>query len=55
MNVRGYEYGVSCPECDYYTRLGNRDKDVVECGEYPGVGCGRLLRIKVEVVDGGDA
>lgn len=56
--VSGYEYGITCPECCYRTRLGAGDdpSDEFECG-IPGFeeGCGRTLTVTVEVVDdGGD-
>jgi hypothetical protein len=54
--VGGNEYGVTCPECGKHTPLGMGDdpNEGVECGgDWPGRddwGCGRTLRVRVEVV-----
>lgn len=55
--VAGYEWGVCCPECGHWTDAAHNmsDDGTIECGDpyLPG-GCGRTLKIYVEVV-GGDA
>lgn len=57
MTVTGYEYGVTCPECGAHTDISHKDdpSEGVECvGWYQDgepTGCGRTLRVRVEVVE----
>jgi len=58
--VSGYNYGVTCPECGHYTEISqfeNPNEGIV-CGKdyhwHTGEnkGCGRTLRVRVDVVEG---
>lgn len=59
-SIGGYEYGITCPKCDYYTRITCYDdpNEGIECGEdwsySDDHGCGRTLRVQVEVVENDD-
>ena len=53
--VGGYDYGALCPECGYFTDLGIRgNPENFVCGEdhhLDDVGCGRTLRVVVDVIE----